>query len=134
MFETKIHMSYVRSTINYSKNTYSFCYRTELFRQFKLCKLLLRPLEDRLSATNRGGSSKIRGYSRQTEDYASSLSNSGDNSAQQDFEHDGQGWEPTYRPSALYRYPRPGSRAFSLPSRVGLGRVLSLIGLCPRSC
>ena len=96
--------------------------RTELFREFKLCKLLLRPLEDRLSATYRGGSSKIRGYSRQTEDYASSLSNSGDNSAQYDFEQEGYGgWEPTYRRSALYRYPRPGSRAFSLPSRVGLG-------------
>ena len=101
-------------------------FRTQLFREFKLNKLLLRPLDDRNSG-GRGGSSKIRGYSRMSESYVSSLSNSIDNSANDaDFDEYGpSGWEPTYRRSALYRYPRPGSRAFSLPSRVGLGKSTS---------
>ena len=92
--------------------------RTQLFREFKLLKLLLRPLDDRHSAS-RLSSRQIRGYSRQTESYASSLSNSADNSAN-DVDLDDDGWGE-FRRSALYRYARPGSRAYSLPARLGLG-------------
>lgn len=63
-----------------------FFVRTPLFRELKLVKLLLRRLDDRRSGSSRraprgdSSSSHIRGYSRQTGTYASSLSNSGDNS------------------------------------------------------
>ncbi|XP_064623273.1 uncharacterized protein LOC135485317 isoform X13 [Lineus longissimus] len=89
--------------------------RTRLFREMKLCKLLLRPLDDRYSAG--GGSSRLlRGYSRQTESYVSSLSNSADNSANEDGDYDDENymWGDLQR-SELYRYNRPGSRALSLP-------------------
>ena len=58
--------------------------RTELFRELKLLKLLLRTLEDRFQSSASHRSSQIRGYSRQTESYVSSLSNSADNSANED--------------------------------------------------
>ena len=47
---------------------------------------------------------------------------SADNSATDvtDLDDDGGIWGPDFRRSALYRYQRPGSRAFSLPSRLGL--------------
>ena len=51
-------------------------YRTTLFRELKLLKLLLRTLEDRFQSSASHRSSQIRGYSRQTESYVSSLSNS----------------------------------------------------------
>ena len=98
--------------------------RTQLFREFKLCKLLLRALDDRYSA-RRGSSHLLRGYSRQTESYMSSLSNSADNSANDaDFDDENMGWGDTYgfTRSSLYRYKRPGSNAYSLPARVGLGK------------
>jgi hypothetical protein len=87
----------------------------------KVCKLLLRPLDDRYSA---GGNSsrQLRGYSRQTESYVSSLSNSADNSANEDADDDYDDenfmWGDLQR-SELYRYNRPGSRAFSLPPMIG---------------
>ena len=65
----------------------------------------------------------LRGFSRQTESYVSSLSNSADNSANDaDFDDENVGWGD-YRRSALYKYKRPGSRAFSLPTRIGLGKT-----------
>ena len=47
---------------------------------------------------------------------------SADNSATEltDPDDDGGIWGPDFRRSALYRYQRPGSNAFSLPSRLGL--------------
>jgi hypothetical protein len=86
--------------------------RTQLFRELKLVKLLLRPLEDRQSAS-RGSSRNIRGYSRQTETYVSSLSNSVDNSGHEGLDDDDLWGDLNY--SALYRYQRPGSRALSVP-------------------
>ncbi|XP_076463584.1 LOW QUALITY PROTEIN: uncharacterized protein LOC143295827 [Babylonia areolata] len=86
--------------------------KTQLFRELKLVKLLLRPLEERQSAS-RGSSRNLRGYSRQTETYVSSLSNSVDNSAHGALDDDDLWGELHY--SALYRYQRPGSRALSVP-------------------
>ena len=99
-----------------------------MFREFKLCKLLLRPLDDRGSAS-RASSRLLRGYSRQTESYVSSLSNSADNSANDaELDEDGGGgggqaatWTELNR-SALYIYQRPGSRAFSLPAKMPYGK------------
>lgn len=103
--------------------------RTQLFREFKLCKMLLRPLDDRFSASRSSGP-MLRGYSRQTESYVSSLSNSVDNSAN-DADFDDDNMEETYgfSRSALFKYKRPGSNAYSLPIRVGLGKKLA-IKLC----
>ncbi len=49
---------------------------------------------------------------------------SADNSANDatDLDDDNGFWGE-FRRSALYRYQRPGSRAFSLPSRLGLGNI-----------
>ena len=105
-------------------------HRTQLFREFKLCKLLLRPLDDAHYSAGRGSSRVLRGYSRQTESYVSSLSNSADNSANDaDFDDENMGWGDPYsfNRSALYRYKRPGSNAYSLPARIGLGTVLYLL-------
>ncbi|KAI0239141.1 hypothetical protein LSAT2_010110 [Lamellibrachia satsuma] len=99
-----------------------FFLKTQLFREFKLCKLLLRPLDDRSSARC-SSSRQLRGYSRQTESYISSLGNTVDNSANDaDFEEYNLPWGDIRR-SALYRYQRPGSRAFSLPAKIGLGHA-----------
>lgn len=82
---------------------------------------MLRPLDDRYSAS-RGSSQQIRGYSRQSESYVSSLSNSADNSAHDEIDDDDMGFgEGQYRYSALFPYQRPGSRAYSVPNRICLG-------------
>ena len=86
--------------------------RTHLFREMKLCKLLLRPLDDQYSA-GRGSSRNLRGYSRQTESYLSTLSNTANNSAQDDLDLDEE--LSDFRRSAWFKYERPGSRALSLP-------------------
>ncbi|XP_021361721.1 uncharacterized protein LOC110455726 isoform X3 [Mizuhopecten yessoensis] len=96
---------------------------TQLFREFKLCKLLLRALDDRYSAGRH--SNTLRGYSRQSESYVSSFSNSADNSAHDEIDDEDE--EMTFmdssnlRHSALYRYQRPGSKALSVPTRMCLG-------------
>ena len=95
-----------------------FCiYSTQLFREFKLCKLLLRPLDDRYSAS-RGSSHQIRGYSRQSESYVSSLSNSADNSANDGIDDEDFAFEGQYNASQLFKYQRPGSRALSVPAPI----------------
>jgi len=112
---------------------YYFFFSTQLFREFKLCKLLLRPLDDRYSAS-RVSSQQIRGYSRQSESYVSSLSNSADNSAHDEIDDDDMGFgEGQYRYSALFPYQRPGSRAYSVPNRIclGSGRCSSIIMSLP---
>ncbi|XP_059138673.1 regulator of G-protein signaling 22-like isoform X2 [Physella acuta] len=88
--------------------------RAELFRELKLVKLLLRPLDTERQSTSRESSRNIRGYSRASESYISSLSISGDNSGNNnlnDFEEDFARLDY----NALYRYQRPGSRALSMP-------------------
>ena len=93
-------------------------YRTQLFRELKLNKLLLRQLDDRYSATRRGSHYTLRGYSRQTETYASSLSNSVDNSANDATDLDDESVWGVDQRALLFRYQRPGSRAISLPPRL----------------
>ncbi|KAK6183535.1 hypothetical protein SNE40_011001 [Patella caerulea] len=88
---------------------------TQLFRELKLCKLLLRPLDDRNSAS-RGSSRQIRGYSRQSESYISSLSYSGENSAEDEGLDEDINWADM-RYQDLFRYRRPGSKAYSDPIR-----------------
>ncbi|KAH9492920.1 hypothetical protein Btru_032617 [Bulinus truncatus] len=93
--------------------------RTQLFRELKLVKLLLRPLDNDRQTASRDSSRNIRGYSRASESYISSLSISGEKSTNNnlddlDFEWD----EPDY--PALFPYQRPGSRAFSLPAMLFL--------------
>ncbi|XP_053375384.1 uncharacterized protein LOC123527871 isoform X6 [Mercenaria mercenaria] len=92
---------------------------TQLFREFKLCKLLLRPLDDRYSAS-RGSTHNIRGYSRQSESYVSSLSNSADNSAN-DVDDEDFNFEGHFNASQLFKYQRPGSRALSVPAPICYG-------------
>ena len=95
-------------------------YRSRLFREFKMCKLLMRPLDDRFRSASRGSSRNLRGYSRQTESYVSSLSNSADNSANDATTDYEDGTWSGFRRSALFRYQRPGSNAISLPPGLGL--------------
>ncbi|XP_033734034.1 uncharacterized protein LOC117323122 isoform X2 [Pecten maximus] len=94
---------------------------TQLFREFKLCKLLLRALDDRYSAGRH--SNTLRGYSRQSESYVSSFSNSADNSAHDEIDDDEDIFmdSSNLRHSGLYRYQRPGSKALSVPTRMYLG-------------
>lgn len=87
----------------------------------------------------------MRGYSRQTETYASSLSNSGDNSeAEEDDdeddeddldedddyyderdEYDGKADRDGYGAGDVedMLFDRPGSRAMSLPAKMGLSET-----------
>nr|XP_011425853.2 regulator of G-protein signaling 22 isoform X2 [Crassostrea gigas] len=91
---------------------------TQLFREFKLCKLLLRPLDDRYSAS-RNSSNQLRGYSRQSESYVSSLSNSADNSGHDEIdEEEMAAMQSQFQNSTLFKYQRPGSRAVSMPTRL----------------
>ena len=125
LLQNKI-ISYDIITSEYVDN---FLCRTRLFRELKLCKLLLRPLDDRGSARC-SSSRQLRGYSRQTESYISSLSNTVDNSANDaDFDEFNLPWGDIRR-SALYRYQRPGSRAFSLPAKIGLGTCILILSSC----
>ncbi|XP_078313746.1 uncharacterized protein LOC111129190 isoform X4 [Crassostrea virginica] len=91
---------------------------TQLFREFKLCKLLLRPLDDRYSAS-RNSSNQLRGYSRQSESYVSSLSNSADNSGHDEIDDEEMAiMQSQFQNSTLFKYQRPGSRAVSMPTRL----------------
>jgi hypothetical protein len=96
--------------------------RTALFREYKLCRLLLRALDDRRSAAR---NSAVRGYSRQSgSEYTSSLSNSADNSAnvaELDANEFGWNWNDVHK-SALFKHMRPGSRAYSVPTGFAMGR------------
>ncbi|XP_061163908.1 regulator of G-protein signaling 22-like isoform X6 [Saccostrea echinata] len=91
---------------------------TQLFREFKLCKLLLRPLDDRYSAS-RNSSNQLRGYSRQSESYVSSLSNSADNSGHDEIDDEEMASiQNQFQNSTLFKYQRPGSRAVSMPIKL----------------
>lgn len=103
-------------------------YRSYLFREYKLCRLLLRPLGDRLSAGHRSGTG-LRGYSRQTADSCLSSLSHGPNSAKDVDLSESGAWREAHGGggSTLYKYNRPGSRAFSLPIYAGLGKFSRLI-------
>lgn len=104
-------------TFHETTNLISLC-STQLFREFKLCKLLLRPLDDRYSAS-RNSSNQLRGYSRQSESYVSSLSNSADNSGHDEIdEEEMAAMQSQFQNSTLFKYQRPGSRAVSMPTRL----------------
>ncbi|XP_070578484.1 regulator of G-protein signaling 22-like isoform X20 [Ptychodera flava] len=101
--------------------------RTKLFLEYKLCKLLVRPLDDRSSSCQ--SSRGIYGYSRQTTSYAtSSLGNSRARSTFDEAESDtSMPWAADIHRSALMgRYLRPGSRAQSVPPDIGLGLHINL--------
>jgi hypothetical protein len=157
--------------------------RTRLFREYKLCRLLLRPLDDRRSTTSLArarhsaaaglgrrrsaktpsassngvarhrsslSSSMVRGYSRQSEESCSASSLSVDNSGAKDntdvheiededeYDDDDERvtapggaeggkiasleYQLAARRSALFRYLRPGSRAYSQPIYLSAGK------------
>ncbi|XP_055879604.1 uncharacterized protein LOC106067347 isoform X3 [Biomphalaria glabrata] len=89
--------------------------RTQLFRELKLVKLLLKPLDNDRQSTSRESSRNIRGYSRASESYISSLSISGEKSTNNNLDDLDFAWEEPDYP-ALFPYQRPGSRAVSLPA------------------
>ncbi|XP_033105030.1 uncharacterized protein LOC117107440 isoform X2 [Anneissia japonica] len=92
--------------------------RTRLFLEYKLCKLLVRPLDNRNSAISRQSSYGLRGYSRQTTSYAtSSLIRSAAPSLYDNESH--LSW-PDLDQTGLFKYLRPGSRCQSLPATLGL--------------
>lgn len=79
---------------------------------------MLRPLDDRYSAS-RNSSNQLRGYSRQSESYVSSLSNSADNSGHDEIdEEEMAAMQSQFQNSTLFKYQRPGSRAVSMPTRL----------------
>lgn len=103
-----------------------------------MLKLLLRTLDDRNQSSARSHhSSQIRGYSRQTESYVSSLSNSADNSADEgDYDEEWSG------DSSFQHNHMDGacSRTMSLPAHLGEGQYRSKVTtdlqqakICPTS-
>ncbi|XP_041468616.1 uncharacterized protein LOC121418690 isoform X4 [Lytechinus variegatus] len=94
--------------------------RTKLFLEYKLCKLLIRPLEERRS-TSRPSSRGLRGYSRETASYSStsmSLAQSHEASA---YENDSDfSWPGDADRLFLFKHLRPGSRCISMPPMLGL--------------
>src|SRR6218665_270028 len=101
-------------------------YRSYLFREYKLCHLLLRPLCDRASAGHRSYTG-LRGYSRQTADSCLSSLSRGPNSAKEVDLSDSGAWREAQGgggggETTLFKYKRPGSRAVSLPIYAGLGK------------
>ncbi|XP_030854657.1 uncharacterized protein LOC575237 isoform X3 [Strongylocentrotus purpuratus] len=94
--------------------------RTKLFLEYKLCKLLIRPLEERRS-TSRPSSRGLRGYSRETASYSStsmSLAQSHEASA---YENDSDfSWPGDADRLFLFKHMRPGSRCISMPPMLGL--------------
>ncbi|XP_071963188.1 uncharacterized protein [Antedon mediterranea] len=94
--------------------------RTRLFLEYKLCKLLLRPLDNRSSAISRQSSTGVQGYSRQTTSYAtSSLIQSAVPSV---YDNESNLSWPDLDHTGLFKYLRPGSRCQSLPATLGLGQ------------
>ncbi|XP_071509749.1 uncharacterized protein [Diadema antillarum] len=94
--------------------------RTKLFLEYKLCKLLIRPLDERRS-TSRPSSRGLRGYSRQTTSYtttSTSLAHSREASA---YDNDSDfSWPGDADRLILFKHMRPGSRCISMPPMLGL--------------
>lgn len=81
---------------------------------------MLRTLDERFQRSASHKSSQIRGYSRQTESYVSSLSNSADNSANEgDYDEEWSGDS-----NDRYVVDQPGSHTVSLPAQLGHGILL----------
>ncbi|KAI8515025.1 hypothetical protein Bbelb_076160 [Branchiostoma belcheri] len=99
--------------------------RSRHFREYKLCKLLLRRLDNNRQSLSRQSSRGIRGYSQPTSSLGTS-SNRGHH-VQQLAESYGSsmGWPEIS--SAIFRYARPGSRAISLPASI-FGQAYSMYG------
>ena len=85
--------------------------------------MLLRTLDERFPRSASHRSSQIRGYSRQTESYVSSLSNSADNSANEDDYDEEWSGDSNER----YALDQPGSHTVSLPAQLGQGELSSLL-------
>ncbi|XP_071809911.1 uncharacterized protein [Asterias amurensis] len=98
--------------------------RTKLFLEYKLCKLLLRPLDERRSASRQNSSRGLRGYSRQTTSYTSTSASLAQSREPSIYENEGSEygyWLDENERMAMFRYLRPGSRCISLPPMLGLG-------------
>nr|XP_006815280.1 PREDICTED: uncharacterized protein LOC100368829 [Saccoglossus kowalevskii] len=119
-------MSYIiLSFMFYKPHVFYFFLRTQLFLEYKLCKLLVRSLEDR--GPSRQSSRSVYGYSRQTTSFASSsLGNSHPRSTYDNESEVSEPWASEInRSGILGRYLKPGSRAQSVPSYVPLGLYTS---------
>ncbi|XP_060552397.1 LOW QUALITY PROTEIN: uncharacterized protein LOC132713733, partial [Ruditapes philippinarum] len=92
---------------------------TQLFREFKLCKLLLRPLDDRYCSRS-WFNTKTSDYTVKSRELMYSLSNSADNSAN-DVDDEDFNFEGHFNASQLFKYQRPGSRALSVPAPICYG-------------
>ena len=97
-----------------------------MYRELKLCKLLLRPLDFRR------GSSRIRGYSRLSMGFATTtslVSGTGRNESPSrvltslDNQSSGDWPEINSTKFVAATESRPTSRAFSLPPTLGLGKL-----------
>ncbi|XP_072031975.1 uncharacterized protein [Amphiura filiformis] len=100
------------------KERLSLFLRTKLFLEYKLCKLLIRPLDERRSASRVSSSRNLRGYSRSTS-YTNSTSFAASREASM-YGNESDYWPENER-AALFKYLRPGSRCISLPPMLGLG-------------
>ncbi|XP_035678626.1 uncharacterized protein LOC118417227 [Branchiostoma floridae] len=118
--------------------------RSRHFREYKLCKLLLRRLDNNRQSLSRQSSRGIRGYSQPTSSLGTSSSltttttteDDDDDAEEIDYRgHHAQqaveslgsyvGWPEIS--SAIFRYARPGSRAISLPASI-FGQAYSMYG------
>lgn len=103
--------------------TFFFYNRTKLFLEYKLCKLLTRPLDERHSIS-RLSSRGLRGYSRQTVSYTTTTSTSlAQSRAASAYDDESDlSWQNDAERAGLFKYLRPGSRCISLPPMFGLGK------------
>ncbi|XP_071834879.1 regulator of G-protein signaling 22-like isoform X3 [Apostichopus japonicus] len=97
--------------------------RTKLFLEYKLCKLLTRPLDERHSIS-RLSSRGLRGYSRQTVSYTTTTSTSlAQSRAASAYDDESDlSWQNDAERAGLFKYLRPGSRCISLPPMFGLAK------------
>ncbi|XP_038071568.1 uncharacterized protein LOC119740369 isoform X2 [Patiria miniata] len=98
--------------------------RTKLFLEYKLCKLLLRPLDERRPASRQNSSRDLRGYSRQTTSFTSTSASLAQSREPSMYDNEGSEyayWLDENERMAMFRYLRPGSRCISLPPMLDIG-------------
>ncbi|CAK8693166.1 unnamed protein product [Clavelina lepadiformis] len=117
--------------INWAKEyRLPFFLETQMYRELKLCKLLVRPLDPRR------GSSRIRGYSRLSIGYTTTTSmisgtlrNESPLRALTSLDDQSSIDWAEVTSDKFTTIPRPTSKAFSLPPNMGLGRTFSATAL-----
>ncbi|XP_022088623.1 uncharacterized protein LOC110978161 isoform X3 [Acanthaster planci] len=98
--------------------------RTKLFLEYKLCKLLLRPLDERRPTSRQNSSRGLRGYSRQTTSFTSTSASLAQSREPSMYDNEGSDyayWLDENERMAMFRYLRPGSRCISLPPMLDIG-------------